>query len=96
MVWLGSRNSYNGRMRTISSLDAKNRFGQLLEAAQRAPVTVTKQGRPAAIVLSIEDYERLRGGAWQRLSDTMARARQSATEHGLTDERLAELLADEG
>jgi len=82
-------------MRTITSLDAKNRFGQLLEAAQRAPVTVTKKGRPAAIVLSIDDYQRMRGQGWQRLLDTMATARRESAEHGLTDERLEELLADE-
>ncbi|TVQ37756.1 MAG: type II toxin-antitoxin system Phd/YefM family antitoxin [Geminicoccaceae bacterium] len=82
-------------MRTISSLDAKNRFGQLLEAAQRAPVTVTKQGRPAAIVLSVEDYERMRGAAWQRLGETMAAARHEASDRGLTDEQLDALLTDE-
>jgi antitoxin Phd len=82
-------------MRTISSLDAKNRFGQLLDAAQRAPVTVTKKGRPAAIVMSIEDYERMRGAAWTRLLETMATARKQATERGLTDELLDELLVDE-
>jgi prevent-host-death family protein len=82
-------------MRMISSLDAKNRFGQLLEAVQRAPVTVTKQGRPAAVVLSVEDYQRMRGAAWQRLRETMAAARREATERGLTDEQLDALLADE-
>ena len=88
-------NSYNSCMRMISSLDAKNRFGQLLEAAQRAPVTVTKKGRPAAVILSVEDYQRLRGTGWRRLLDTMAAARTEAVERGLTDERLDELLADE-
>lgn len=82
-------------MRMISSLDAKNRFGQLLDAVQRAPVTVTKKGRPAAVVLSVEDYERIRGTAWRRLRETMRVARQDAAERGLTDERLDELLADE-
>jgi prevent-host-death family protein len=82
-------------MRTVSSLDAKNRFGQLLDAAQRAPVTVTKKGRPAAVVMSIEDYERMRGAAWKRLLETMARAHKQAAERGLTDELLDELLADE-
>ena len=82
-------------MRTISSLDAKNRFGQLLDAAQRAPVTVTKKGRPAAVVLSVADYERMRGAGWRRLLATLAEARQEAAERGLTDERLTELLADE-
>ena len=31
-------------MQTIPALEAKNHFGQLIEAAQRQPVTVTKQG----------------------------------------------------
>ena len=82
-------------MRTISSVDARNRFGQLLEAAQRAPVAVTRKGRPAVVVMSIEDYERMRGAAWERLFATIATARQEAQERGLTDELLDELLADE-
>jgi prevent-host-death family protein len=82
-------------MRTISSLDAKNRFGQLLETVQRAPVTVTKQGRPTAVVLSVEDYERMRGAAWRRLTETMEVARREAADRGLTDEQLDALLADE-
>jgi prevent-host-death family protein len=56
-------------MRTVSSMEAKNRFGRLLDAAQRAPVTVTKKGPPAAVVMSIEDYERMRVRAWERLRD---------------------------
>ena len=88
-------NSYNGCMRTISSVDAKNRFGQLLDAAPRAPVAVTKKGRPAAVVMSVEDYERMRGAAWERLFATMEMARKEAAARGLTDERLDELLADE-
>jgi prevent-host-death family protein len=82
-------------MRTISSIDARTRFGQLLDAAECAPVTVTRKGRPAAVVMSVEDYERLRGAAWNRLSETMDTARTQAAARGLTDELLAELLADE-
>jgi antitoxin Phd len=82
-------------MRTISSVDAKNRFGQLLDAAQRAPVAVTKKGRPAAVIMSVEDYERMRGAAWERLFGTIETARREAAERGLTDELLDELLDDE-
>jgi antitoxin Phd len=82
-------------MRTISSIDAKNRFGQLLDAAQRAPVTVTKKGRPTAVVMSVEDYERMRGAAWDRLFATLETARKEAAGRGLTDELLDELLADD-
>ena len=88
-------NGYNSGMRTISSIDAKNRFGQLLDAAKQAPVAVTKNGRPAAIVMSVQEYRRMRGAAWDRLSTTMDGARKEAAERGLTDELLDELLADE-
>jgi antitoxin Phd len=41
--------------------DAKNRFSAVVEAARRgAPQLVTKRGAPAVVVLSIEDYRRLR------------------------------------
>jgi prevent-host-death family protein len=82
-------------MRTVSAIDAKNRFGQLLAAAQREPVTVTKQGRPAAVVLSVEDYERMRGAANARLLDSVRRMQEEAAAAGLTEEALDELLTDE-
>jgi len=39
--------------------DAKNRFSEVVEAAQRKPQTVTKHGRPAVVVLAADEYERL-------------------------------------
>ncbi len=32
-------------MTTMTALEAKNAFGQFLDAVQRSPVTVTKNGR---------------------------------------------------
>ena len=46
-------------MKTFAASEAKNGFGRLLDTAQREPVTIEKKGRPVAVVLSIEDYERL-------------------------------------
>jgi len=40
--------------------DAKNRFSEVVEAAQREPQTVTKHGKPAVVVVAAEQYERLR------------------------------------
>ncbi|MCB1742054.1 MAG: type II toxin-antitoxin system Phd/YefM family antitoxin [Gammaproteobacteria bacterium] len=90
-----SHNGYFSYMKTISAIEAKNRFGQLLEAAQREPVTVTKQGRPAAVVLSVEDYERMRGAARASLLESVRRMQQEAAAAGLTEEVLDELLADD-
>ena len=45
---------------TWSAQDAKNRFSEVVEAAQRKPQTVTKHGKPAVVVVAADDYERLR------------------------------------
>ncbi len=46
-------------MKKLAALEAKNRFGELLDTAQREPVTIEKHGRPVAVVLSSNDYEEL-------------------------------------
>jgi antitoxin Phd len=46
--------------RTWSVQDAKNRFSEVVEAAQRKPQTVTKHGKPAVVVVAADEYERLR------------------------------------
>jgi prevent-host-death family protein len=46
--------------RSWSVQDAKNRFSEVVEAAQRKPQTVTKHGRPAVVVVAADEYDRLR------------------------------------
>lgn len=46
-------------MRSMAAVEAKNRFGELLDAAQREPVTIEKHGRAVAVVVSAEDYKEL-------------------------------------
>ena len=83
-------------MLEITAKDAKNRFGQLLDATQRGPVCVTRNGRAVSVMLSLPHYERLRGAAWESLTATMDALANEASEHGLTDVRLEALLADDG
>jgi len=47
-------------MRTLSAKDAKYGFGRLIDLARAAPVTVAKYGRPVVVVLSVEEYDRLK------------------------------------
>ena len=44
-------------MKTMTAAHAKNTFGQMLDTAQREPVLLTKQNRPVAVVISVEDLE---------------------------------------
>jgi antitoxin Phd len=46
-------------MKTIGAKDAKNGFGRMLDAAQREPVIIEKHGRAVAVLLSLEEYQRL-------------------------------------
>jgi antitoxin Phd len=46
--------------RSWSVQDAKNRFSEVVEAARLTPQTVTKHGKPAVVVVNVEEYERLR------------------------------------
>lgn len=47
-------------MTTLSAREAKYNFGRLIDAARAAPVVVEKHGRPVVVVLSVEEYERLK------------------------------------
>lgn len=44
-------------MTTISASEAKLHFGALLDKAHKEPVTIEKQGRPVAVVISFEEYQ---------------------------------------
>ncbi len=66
-------------MKTMSARDAKNAFGLLLDTARAEPVSVEKHGRPVVVVLSVEEFERMRGhvfGPPPRKSDKVGRLGQ--------------------
>ena len=46
-------------MKTLGASEAKNRFGELLDLARREPIQIAKKGRKVAVVISIEEFERL-------------------------------------
>ncbi|NEO15341.1 MULTISPECIES: type II toxin-antitoxin system prevent-host-death family antitoxin [unclassified Moorena] len=46
-------------MKILGVSDAKNRFGELLDLARREPIQIPKKGRKVAVVISIEEFERL-------------------------------------
>ncbi len=47
-------------MQTLSAKDAKYGFGRLIDLARAEPVAVSKHGRPVVVVLSVEEYGRLK------------------------------------
>lgn len=82
-------------MKSITALEAKNRFGEVLEAAQRQPVSITRNGRPSVVVISAESYARRQRMARERLRQSLQRAGDHAASQGMNEDVLAQLLADE-
>jgi prevent-host-death family protein len=88
------------RVITITSVEAQNRFGQLLDTVQREPVAVTRHGRPAAFLVSPQEMEdvldarRRRSKAVADLEAWSAKAgkRAKAASAGLTDEAVNRLV----
>ena len=78
----------------LPARDAKNRFGQLLDAAQAAPARVTKRARPVAVLMSVTQHERLRGPA--RVSAEKDVGGPEAAVDGMTEDELDRPPADEG
>lgn len=46
-------------VKTVAAKEAKQRFGQLLDNAQREPVRIERRGRLVAVVVSAAEFERL-------------------------------------
>lgn len=44
-------------MITVTSVEAKNKFGQLLDTVQREPVIITRHGRATAYMVSPQDMQ---------------------------------------
>lgn len=66
--------------------DAKNNFGQLLTKAMREPVIVDKNGKPVAVVLSLEEFRRLE----QFEDDLLALRAREALKDGFVGEEESE------
>ena len=43
--------------KAIPAAEAKTKFGAMLEKVQREPVTISKKGRPVAVLMSIDEFE---------------------------------------
>lgn len=87
-------------MITVTSVEAQNRFGQLLDTVQREPVTITRHGRTAAFIVSpqdmkdLQDARRKRGTAVDAFDAYFSKADAALTPAAseLTDEDLTRMV----
>jgi prevent-host-death family protein len=91
-------------MKTMTSVEAQNSFGRLLDTVQREAVAITRHGRPTAFVVSPRDMDELldvrrrRSTAVAEFEEWSARARksqspaQAAAAAALTDEDVVRMV----
>ena len=82
-------------MRHVSATDAKQRLAALLDAAQREPVVIRRQKRDVAVLLSPQEYDRLRALNAEEFQQFCDRVAKRAAARGLTERKLAGLLAND-
>lgn len=95
-------------MRTMTSLDAQNHFGELIDTSQREPVLITRRGRPVSVVLStagdpaktllqvmklMREFSPLKGESAAKAFDAFSqKVINTAEEEGLTEEDITALV----
>jgi prevent-host-death family protein len=85
----------NTSMRYVSATDAKQRLAALLDSAQREPVTIRRQKRDVAVILSAEEYDRMRNLNAVEFKQFCDRVAQGAKSRGMNARVLKKLLANE-
>ena len=72
-------------METLTAYKARVGFGEALQKAQHKPITITKGGKPFAVLMSIQDYEATEELKLQALQAILVRAEKDLQEGNYID-----------
>jgi prevent-host-death family protein len=81
-------------MKTFTANETKQNFGQVLDSARTAPVTITKHGRPEFILTSREDYENLARSKFELLRSEVRKGFDAFDRGDVSTKSVAEIAAD--
>lgn len=81
-------------MRNATPIMNEQQFSALVKAAQEGPVTIERQNRELAVMLSMDEYRRMRGVNLEELRKLGSQISAEAVNNGLTQEILDRLLAE--
>ncbi|HOW46036.1 MAG TPA: type II toxin-antitoxin system Phd/YefM family antitoxin [Rubrivivax sp.] len=82
-------------MNAVAASEARQSFAELVDAAAREPVVIRRQQRDVAVVVSMQEYERLtqlNRAEFQRFCDAVGQRAKAA---GMNARVLAKLLRDD-
>jgi prevent-host-death family protein len=72
-------------METLNATDAKREFGEVLLKVQSAPVSINKNGKPVAVVISASDYKELNAMREEWLKAELQKGMDSLQSGRVTD-----------
>ncbi len=72
-------------METLTSNQAKTQFGDLLLKVQRAPVEISRNGKPVAVMISAEDYSAMEPLKMELLRQSLKRGLADLAEGRVQD-----------
>ena len=78
-------------MKAIAAKEAKNNFGELMDNAQREPITIERHGRPVAVIMSSKEYEQIK---LERLRVKLAIGEAQADRGEFSNKTVKEIIAE--
>lgn len=82
-------------MQFVSDTEVNQAFAAIIDKAQREPVTIRQQNRDVAVIMSMEDYQRITRINIQEFQQFRENIGRKAQERGLTEDKLNELLIND-
>ncbi len=85
-------------MRHMATSEARSRFSELIDIAQREPVTIERNGRPIVVMLAMDDYEAAEQAKIDALKAMVAEGDKAYEEghYSTFDETVVEEICAEG
>ena len=63
-------------MEALNANEAKTHFGSMLLKAQKAPVQINKNGKPVAVVISMDEYKNIESLKLRLLQSRVIQAKE--------------------
>ncbi len=79
-------------MKVVTANEAKQSLGRVIDAVQREPVLIQRYNRDAAVLLSIEEYEKLAALNAKEFEEFCNLVGRRAKRRGLTARKLNRIL----
>ncbi len=83
-------------MRYVSADEARQTLATILDAVQREPVVIQRRGGDAAVLVSVEEFEKLLALDVAEFNRFCDRVGKMAMSRGLTEAKLASYLKEIG